>query len=215
RHDEALAVLANARARWPESRDLRGLLAEAHWRRARAAHEAARVLDAIDAYRESLALGDASADRWNDLANALADAGLFDAAHQAYREALQREPGYHQLESNMLVVRHYDGAERHAEIFEAHRAWGRRHAAPVARIAPAPRRKSDGRLRVGFMSPALRAGPTGAFLEPLLRALDRERFAIHCYRTAGSADAVTHRLARLCQAWREVQDQSDDHIAHA
>ncbi len=214
RHDEALRVLAEARARWPGSGELRALAAEAHWRRARAFHEAARVLDAIDEYRAALALDDASPDRWNDLANALADAGSITEAQRAYGEALARAPDYHQLRSNVLVAAHYDAAERHAEIYEAHREWNRRHALPVAPIERRAHARHD-RLRVGFMSPSLRGGPTGAFLEPLVTALDRARFRTYCYRTAGSADAVTQHLAAACDEWRESTDLDDDALARA
>jgi len=167
------------------------------WRRARELQAAGRLLDAIDAYRESLATDDSQADKWNDLGNALANAAMLAEAHGAYREALKRNPAYHQVESNLLINLHYDPAIGADEMFAAHRAWAARHAAGIT--ANPPTRRTIGpseRIRVGFMSPALREGPTAAYLAPLLEHLDPGRIATFLYRTAGSEDAMSARLRR-------------------
>lgn len=180
------------------------------WRRGRELESSGRLLDAIDAYRESLSGDDSQADKWNDLGNALANAAMLPEAHEAYREALKRNPAYHQVESNLLINLHYDPSISPGEMFAAHRAWAQRHAAAIT--AHPPQRRSLGpsdRIRAGFMSPALRAGPTAAYLAPLLEHLDGSRFVTFCYRTAGSEDAVTARLRSASYAWRDCLTDDD------
>lgn len=180
------------------------------WRRGRELQSAGRLLDAIDAYRESLATDDTQADKWNDLGNALANAAMLAEAHDAYREALKRNPAYHQVESNLLINLHYDPSIDPAEMFAAHRGWAERHASAIPANPPPRRRIGPGeRIRVGFMSPALRGGPTGAYLAPLLAHLDPARFVTFCYRTAGSEDETTARLKRAAYAWRDAQADDD------
>jgi len=180
------------------------------WRNGRELEAAGRLLDAIDAYRESLSKDDALPDRWNILGNALANAAMLPEAHEAYREALKRNPAYHQVESNLLVNLHYDPSIDPAEMFAAHRAWAGRHAAGIE-ANPPPRRAigPSERIRVGFLSPALRGGPTGSYLAPLLEHLDNSRHATFCYRTAGSEDATTARLKGAAYAWRDCLTDDD------
>src|SRR5689334_14418572 len=180
------------------------------WRRGRELESSGRLLDAIDAYRGSLSGDDSQADKWNDLGNALANAAMLPEAHEAYRDALKRNPAYHQVESNLLINLHYDPCIDPGQMFAAHRAWAGRHAAGIAANPPARRALGpNDRIRVGFMSPALRAGPTAAYLAPLLEHLDRSRFVTFCYRTAGSEDAVTARLRSASYAWRDCLADDD------
>ena len=210
RLDEAIDACSQALAVDPTYRRARALAAALRWTRARALHGEARVFGAIDEYRASLALDDTAADKWNDLGNALVDAGFIGEAQEAYREALRRDPAYHQVESNLLVSLHYDPSIGAQRMYNAHREWAARHA---PRATDMPLRRSiapNDRIRIGFMSPALRTGPTGAFLAPLIENLDPKRFAIHCYRTAGSTDAVTARLKAASVVWRDLIDADDD-----
>ena len=215
RRDEALAACDAAMAADPGYARARLIAAAIRWSRARALSDSARVIDAIDEYRASLALDDADANKWNDLGNALTSAGMLAEAQGAYREALHRNPGYHQVESNLIIGLHYDPAIDPQAMFKAHRAWAARHARPLYPAKPLPLRAlgANDRIRIGFMSPALRAGPTGAFLMPLLENLDRKRFDVHLYRIGGTVDATSERLRKSANAWRDLQDEDDAAIA--
>src|SRR6476469_8354838 len=106
------------------------------WRQGRELQAAGRLLDAIDTYRAAIAADDTQADKWNDLGNALANAAMLPEAHDAYREALKRNPAYHQVESNLLINLHYDPSISPEQMFAAHRAWAERHAAGITAHPP-------------------------------------------------------------------------------
>jgi len=194
---------------------LRRQLAQAHWRHARSLHQAARVFEAIDAYHGALALDDDDPDLWNELANACADAGMLDEAQRGYRETLALKPDYHQVESNLLISLHYDPAFGPDAIYEAHRAWARRHADALKPASPPPRRARPRaeRLRVGFISPAFHRSASGIFALPLLENLDPDRFEIACYRVAGGDDAITARIRRRSPIWHDLAGADDAAIA--
>jgi len=210
REAEALGVLGEAIEVDPRNYD-------AHLRRARLLHRRAQVHEAIDAYRTALALDAGDADAWNELAIACSDAALHADSRAASREALQRRPSYHQVESNVLIALHYDPMFGPDAMYEAHRDWNARHAgtlAPTKAVAVPRRALAPGeRLRVGFLSPALRAGPTGYFALPVFEHLDRSRFELHGYNANGTRDALTDRLQRLCSSWHDAWTDDDEALA--
>src|SRR5438105_13504506 len=100
-------------------------------------------------------------------------------------------------------------------MFEAHRDWARRHADPLRPSSAPPRRRIPPgmKLRVGFISPALRWGPGGIFALPLLENLDATRFEIHCYHVGGRSDTITERIRARASVWHELAAADDATIA--
>lgn len=93
--------------------------------------------------------------------------------------------------------------------------FGTRPSGSVPRAASAdgPRPGSDGRLRVGYVSPDLCRHAVAYFLEPVLAAHDRSGFEIVCYNDATAADEVTARLRSHASLWRDIAGQSDAQLA--
>jgi len=203
--DTAIALRGDVLARG-------GTSAQDHLALARVLHQAVRLERAIALYREALRLDPSYAWGWSDLGNAYSDAGLIEEAHAAYREALRLRPDLDRVESTLLINLHYDAALDADTIFDAHRAWAKRHAASIV-AAPPPRRAARSRLRVGFLSPAFRAGPTGAFALPLLENLDRSRFELFAYNANGRHDSLTPRMRAAVDAWHDAWTEDDEALA--
>lgn len=186
--------------------------AHAHRHLARLLRERATLGEAIEHYRQALALADNDADLWNELGVALTDAGELAEARAAYREALQRRPGYHQVESNLLVNLHYDPAIGAEAMFQAHRDWAKRHAAGVPRMAATRPAGRPARRRVGFLSPAFTAGPTAACVRPLLANLDASRFEAIAFNV-GRNDGTSAELRALTSGWHDLWEAPDEDVA--
>ncbi len=93
--------------------------------------------------------------------------------------------------------------------------YDRLHAAP---LRPSTSQHSNAavpekRLRVGYVSPDFRSHCQALFVTPLFRHHDHERFEIVCYSTTTRRDAVTDRLKRLADTWRDVADHGDEALA--
>src|SRR5690606_17843131 len=74
-------------------------------------------------------------------------------------------------------------------------------AAAPPRTPGAPARP----LRLGILSPDLRAHAMWHFIYPILAHLDRQRFEVLCYFTGGNADDSTESLRAAGPAtWRHV-----------
>jgi protein O-GlcNAc transferase len=175
----------------------------------------AHLASAIDAYERAAELVPGRAEIHNALAVAHHNFARHDAALQHYRAALAIRPDFAEVHSNLLMALHYVQVDADAMLQE-HLAWSERH---VAGIAPAPRasfpndRDPDRRLRIGYVSPRLCAGPVSQNFLPLVQAHDHAAFHVTCYSTGAVQDAVTERIRSHCDGWREAAQLDDDALA--
>lgn len=139
-------------------------------------------------------------------ANASRDCGEIPQAIDAYRHALDITPGNAATASNLLMCLNYHSGLDCDEIHAAHRDWGARLPAAVAR----PAHERGSKLRVGYVSPDLLRHPVGYLMEGLLAHHDRERFEIRVYSDATAEDDVTARLRGHCDHWRKIAGVDDD-----
>ncbi|HYH17116.1 MAG TPA: tetratricopeptide repeat protein [Azospirillum sp.] len=156
-------------------------------------------LEAADAaYRAAMACDPARAEVLaNRATKALAPQARVEEAARALGRALRLHPGVDALHSMHLYLLQYVPGEPARTVAQAHADWGVRHpdSLPPTVAAPAPR------LKIGFVSPDLRAHPVGFFLEPVLTHLDRAGFEATCYAHTGNPDWKTERLQRLADHW--------------
>ena len=62
-------------------------------------------------------------------------------------------------------------------------------------------------MRVALFSADFREHSVAYFLEPLLRGLDRNQFALQLFNLGAKPDAVTERFRRLASVWRDCPSQ--------
>jgi protein O-GlcNAc transferase len=121
----------------------------------------------------------------------------------AYGAALECNPANLEARSGRLYSLHYvDGVSREALLAE-HLSFGA--AAPKPRAfgpmnIPDPAR----RIRVGFISPDLRAHSVAYFLEPMLAGLDPGQFEIVLYHDHARVDGMSTRLRSRSALWRHI-----------
>jgi protein O-GlcNAc transferase len=121
----------------------------------------------------------------------------------AYAAVLERNPANHEARSGRLLALHYlDDVDRES-LYKAHAEFGA--AMPAAAIfSPSNTRDPMRRLRVGFLSPDLRAHSVAYFLEPLLAHLDRSQFEVFLYHDHPRIDAMSEKLRSHAALWRHV-----------
>ncbi len=178
----------------------------------RAAH---RTSAAIASYRRALELEPDRAEMHNNLGNVLKDQGRLDDATDCYRRALELKSDYAEAHSNILYARLFCPACDPRTLYEEHRQWEQRHAAPLEKpVRPHPNDRSpERRLRIGYVSPNFRDHCQALFTMPLFSAHDRERFPIVCYSDVAQPDAATHRLRALADGWRNIAGMDHQQVA--
>lgn len=176
---------------------------------------------ALRAWREAIRLNPALADARTNLANAHADLGrmLMDdgdagAAVESYQQAVQLKPADSSIHSSLIYLLHFLPTVTQKAIYDEASIWNARHAAPITprNRSHANDRDPDRRLRIGYISPDLRAHAIGRFMLPLLESHRRENVEVFCYCDTPVPDAVTQRLRTYADVWRDINGKSDSDV---
>jgi predicted O-linked N-acetylglucosamine transferase (SPINDLY family) len=211
RYDEALAACDRALQLVPD-------YAHAHLARGDVLKKLLRMDEALAAYERAIALQPGYTGAHGNRAEMMLGAGRVEEAEAGYRRALELNPADASQHSNLLFVQAAQCRLSFDEQLAALRRWDEVHG-KAGRDAPLPARRIDAapgrRLRVGYVSPHLRAHVVNFFFEPLLAAHDQARFEVYCYASMPEhrADDATRRLRGHAEHWRFVRDMSDAELA--
>ena len=205
--DEAIAAYRQAIAIRPD-------YAEAHSNLGNALTDQGRLDEAIAAYREAIRVRPDFAEAHSNLGGALTDQGKLDEAIAAYRQAIGLSADLAVANSGLLFSLNYDDKATAGRVFAEHLEWGAKFARKALQpAASASDHETGKRLRIGYVSPDLRAHSVAYFLEPLLRGHDRQAVEIFCYAEVARPDGVTARLRELSDYWLTTIGLSDDELA--
>lgn len=177
-----------------------------------------RATEAELCARRALELSPDLSEAWNNLGCALNELSRRVEAHEAFLRALELNPASkgarHNADSGGLFNLLFDPTETPATILAAHREYGEARRPRLATPPPA-RARTDGRIRVGFLSGDFREHAMAHFIAPVLTHLDRARFDLTCYANQERGDALTAALRALPLTWRDVAHLDDDALAAA
>lgn len=195
---------------------------EASFNAALACSRLDRPDEAESRFRTVLDRGGPNADASAGLADLLHRLGRVSEACGVLREALRHFPGDRQLLQLLCLIGLAHDATTAEQADRTHEATGRaismaRHGVqPEVAASDLPQFQPDPakRLRIGFLSPDLRAHAVACFAEPLLRALPREEIEPTCYSCAAAEDSVSQRLRALVGTanWRDVSRLDDERL---
>ena len=179
-------------------------------------HNLRRLDEAEVCYEAVLALDPNSWHAHVGLGSIIADQGKIQLAIVHYRKALALNPDSLVAQQRLLLALHFDPAQDAQSIFSEHLRFAERFERPLlaSHRAHLVDRRTDRKLRIGYVSPDFRIHPVGQSLVPLLANHDPEQFEIYCYdaKTCGD-DWVTQELKSHAHCWREIQALSDQRAA--
>lgn len=150
---------------------------------------------------------------------ALMSVGRQGAAAAAFRAALDLAPDDLTARSNLLFCLCFDPDTPPETVYADHVAYERFIPVAASRAAASepllPAAPSDGRLRVGYVSPDFQRypGPGFHFLAPLAAGCDRSRFSVLCYYNDAVHDQVTALFQASADQWRDIAGWSDARLA--
>jgi predicted O-linked N-acetylglucosamine transferase (SPINDLY family) len=155
------------------------------------------------------------AEAHGNLASVLKNLGQFDKALASFQEAIRLKPDDDISHSGLIFTLNYLPNIAPKDILTAHIAWAKRHADPLKPKSPlhANVPEPDRRLRIGYVSADFRRHPIGQFILPLLENHDHQRSEIFCYSNVQFPDAITERMQKSCDAWRDISPLADDPAA--
>lgn len=205
---QALAAFGRAKAIDPLNRSLHNAIGNAYL-------ALGRLTEAEASFRRALVIDPAHGEAHNNLGAVHRNQGRQDAAVVQFRHSVATMPHDVRIHSNLLLTLCYQAGVDEAALLAEHVEWSRRHAEPLARaIRPFANPRDPGRrLRIGYVSPDLRAHAAAYFLEPMFEEHDHDRFEIVAYAEVARPDGMTDRLRALCDRWRFTVGLSDEAVA--
>lgn len=170
--------------------------------------------EAVEVFQRCLQMSPNFAGAHSNLGNVFKDQGLLDEAIAEYRAALEWQPRWMEVHSNLLCTINPHSAWTPQQILEEHRRWDHIHAKPLAqtKLEFHRDRRLDRPLRVGYVSPDLKAAPVGRFMMPVYSAHDPKRYVIYTYSSTRKTDSITERCRRHSAVWRDVAGVSDEQL---
>jgi predicted O-linked N-acetylglucosamine transferase (SPINDLY family) len=169
------------------------------------------IADAIDTTRRALAIKPDYADAHVNLGHSLNRLGDVASAAEHYLRALALKPDLTSAGSGALYCMLHDDRQSAEGVAAAHRKFGEQLEAPrkVHWKRHANAADPERRLRLGFVSPDLRNHPVARFLEPVWRALDRDRLELFAYDVQPARDDIAVRLRELADHWTIAASMPD------
>jgi predicted O-linked N-acetylglucosamine transferase (SPINDLY family) len=162
-------------------------------------------------YQRALELKPDYTEPYYNLGNALVDQAMPEQALQTYQRALLLDPRYDGARSNYLFCLNYLPNVDPEFVFAEHRHHGALYPAGAGPAQPR-RRHPNEPLRVGYVSPDLRAHVLATFLELILVNHDPKQIQAIGYAEVPAPDETTFRLQGLCQSWRRTCGLSDEQV---
>jgi len=177
--------------------------------------EQGKLDEAVSAFRRAIELRPGLAEAHNNLGNALKHQGLLDEAVTACLRAVELQPEHAGMHSNLVYMLHYHPAQDDSMIAQEQQRWNRQFSDPLKPfIRPHTNDRHPGRrLRVGYVSPLFWSNAITFFLAPLLEAHDHRSYEIYCYAGIKRRDAITERMRKSADVWREVRTLSHAQLA--
>ncbi len=132
-----------------------------------------------------------------------------------FRRALDAHPGMARAHSNLLLALNHDPVISATAIFAESLRWSERFAQPLSALAephlntPLP----DRRLNLCYLWPGGAGASLACFVEPVLRAHDRDQFQISCYADGQAGSALARRLESAVDHWRDTAGVADQEVA--
>ena len=165
-----------------------------------------QISDAVRSFQHGLSIHSGSAEGWNNLGAALMNQGKISDAKLAFAKALGINPEYAGAHSNLLMGLHYDEYIDPLAVCEAHREWQQKHGKTEIESAKTRKKSSgtDGRIRIGYVSPDFRKHSVAFFIEPVLRHHDRSRFHIRAYADVEIPDTVSRSIQSVVDDWTDI-----------
>lgn len=202
RIDEAIAVLEQAVAQKPD-------FVEAMNNLANALHQKFLFDRAEKLLQEAIKVRPSYADAHANLSRLYLEQGLTEDAEQHLRSAVTLQPTDHRIQSNLLLCMNYRDDVSRESVYLAHVNWARQLPAPRTPAATQRGDKRRTRMRIGYLSPDFVTHSVAFFIEPILRAHNRDEFDIYCYANNAASDGTTARLRTLDIHWRDISALDD------
>jgi protein O-GlcNAc transferase len=186
---------------------------EAHYNLAIALRDLGRTEEAVDSLKRALHFRPDFPQALTNLGDIYLKLGMPEQALASFKEALRLHPNLGPAQRNLLFYANYDPHADLDAVYADHCSWGRSLESATSPLPCTNDQHPERRLRIGYVSPDLRAHALTRYLEPVLAHHDPQQVEVFCYAEVAFPDAVTSRLQGMVQGWRSTCHRSDEQVA--
>jgi protein O-GlcNAc transferase len=168
--------------------------------------------EAVASYKRAIDCQDDHVDAHYNLGIVLQAQGRIDEAITSYRRALALQPGHADAHSNLLLCLNYLPGVTQKEIFAESIRWNKQHAEGFLRPPPdvSGGEATERKLKIAYLSADFRDHSVAYFIEPVLKAHNRNLVQVYCYANVRRPDATTSRLQAAADCWCSISGMSDN-----
>lgn len=165
---------------------------------------------AEECYKNSIKANPSSSAPLSNLGGVYSNRNQIDKAIELYKKAVELNPGDYRAHGNLCFTAAFYGVASPEERLSSHQNWYDHHGRNLTpeNVMFFNDRDPDKRLNVGFISSDFRTHPVNDFLNPLLKAFDKNKIKIFCYNNNALRDSVTEEIKETADEWREIHSSS-------
>lgn len=170
--------------------------------------------NAKDCYSKVLEIAPDNPSALTNIAAAFKAFGQLEDTVRCLKESLRIRPGHSMTLSNLLFAMIYAPSVAPQDLYETAKAYGASIIEPSFKKYKFSRDADpDRKLRIGYVSGDFRTHPVNYFFEPLINHHDRGAFEFFGYSNVKEPDAVTARVQKAFDVWRDIKGMQDAAVA--
>ena len=176
--------------------------------------EQGKFIEAEASFRKAISLKHDYTEAYSNLGNTLNEQGKLEEAIENYDKAIILKVDYFKAYSNKNFCLNYSSSYSPLYIYKQHLKFEKQFGGFKAKspLSVKIKKKSNERLRIGYVSGDFRAHSVAYFFKPLLQNHNSHVVETFCYYNNNFIDKITNNIMTTCDHWRSIFGITDSEI---
>ena len=173
-----------------------------------------KFIEAEASFRKAISLKHDYTEAYSNLGNTLNEQGKLEEAIENYDKAIVLKVDYFKAYSNKNFSLNYSSSYSPLYIYKQHLKFEKQFGGFKAKspLSVKIKKKSNERLRIGYVSGDFRAHSVAYFFKPLLQNHNSHVVETFCYYNNNFIDKITNNIMTTCDHWRSIFGIPDSEI---
>ena len=176
--------------------------------------EQGKFIEAEASFRKAIALKPDYTEAYSNLGKILHELGKLEEAIENYDKAIKSKVDYFKAYSNKNFCLNYSSSYSPLYVYKQHLKFEKQFGGFKAKspLSVKIKKKSNERLRIGYVSGDFRVHSVAYFFKPLLQNHNSHVVETFCYYNNNFIDKITNSIMTTCDHWRSIFGITDSEI---
>ena len=176
--------------------------------------EQGKFIEAEASFRKAIALKPDYTEAYSNLGKILHELGKLEEAIENYDKAIKSKVDYFKAYNNKNFCLNYSSSYSPLYIYTQHLKFEKQFGGFKAKspLSVKIKKKSNERLRIGYVSGDFRVHSVAYFFKPLLQNHNSHVVETFCYYNNNFIDKITNNIMTTCDHWRSIFGITDSEI---